>query len=815
MNKEKIEELSLEEKIALLSGTNYMLTNQIFRLDISSVCHADGPHGLRKSLKGGKNLCSDIPSTVFPSAATTASSFNENNLYQLGLALGKEARANGVDVILGPALNIKRNPLCGRNFDYFSEDPYLSGVMATSEVLGIQVNANACIKHFAANNNENYRIVGNSVIDERTLREIYLKGFEMVIKNSNPSAIMCAYNQLNGQYCSENQFLLTNILRSEWKYDGIVMSDWGATKDRVNSLKAGLDLEMPGDQPMSRKMLYDAYKNGTLSMQTIDCSVERMLNYIDRVHKEEKEIDVDLEEHNELSTMIATDSAVLLKNKNKFLPLEKNEKILVIGEMFEKMKYQGSGSSIIAPTKLIEPIDAFNKHEVNYTYVKGYALNSKNKENDKLFVEAVEASQKYEKVLFFAGLDDQSDLEGKDRENLLLPSNQIKLINELLSMGKRVCLILFGGSIVELPFVNSVQAILMMYLPGQGGGEACYRLIYGEVNPSGHLAESWPEAYTDVPFGSEYGKSTRDLYKESVFVGYRYYSSAHIRTLFPFGYGLSYSEFNKRMTTIEDRKEEYRIKVNVENVSLISGSEVVQIYVETPKNNIFRPLRELKAFKKVFLMPGQKTEVVLVIKKNDLRYYDVKEKKFIMDGGIYKIQLCSDCLTIIQEACIHVDLPISSSPYSIFVNKVYTDFHFNNITDSLFEDLCRKPLPNIDPIFPFTMETRITEFKTKFFGRVIYQMMKKKLLKEKNKALKIKDPLKREKELQNSQYVLSVFEYNSLRALTNMSPKTLPYNVAEGIVYIANGRIFEGLFKMTKKIVAPSLPKENVNIKNK
>ena len=315
MNKEKIEELSLEEKIALLSGTNYMLTNQIFRLDISSVCHADGPHGLRKSLKGGKNLCSDIPSTVFPSAATTASSFNENNLYQLGLALGKEARDNGVDVILGPALNIKRNPLCGRNFDYFSEDPYLSGVMATSEVLGIQVNANACIKHFAANNNENYRIVGNSVIDERTLREIYLKGFEMVIKNSNPSAIMCAYNQLNGQYCSENQFLLTNILRSEWKYDGIVMSDWGATKDRVNSLKAGLDLEMPGDQPMSRKMLYDAYKNGTLSMQTIDCSVERMLNYIDRVHKEEKEIDVDLEEHNELSTMIATDSAVLLKKK--------------------------------------------------------------------------------------------------------------------------------------------------------------------------------------------------------------------------------------------------------------------------------------------------------------------------------------------------------------------------------------------------------------------------------------------------------------------------------------------------------------------
>ncbi|MDE7439524.1 MAG: glycoside hydrolase family 3 C-terminal domain-containing protein, partial [Clostridia bacterium] len=520
--KELLEKLTVEEKAALVAGTDFMFTNPVPRLSIKSIETSDGPHGLRKQCgKGDNGISESLPSTAFPTAATTACGWSEDNLKKMGEAIAEECLYYGVNVVLGPGANIKRNPRGGRNFEYFSEDAYLSGKLAAAEVKGIQSKGVcACVKHFALNNSENFRFMGNSVCDMRAMREIYLRSFERVIKEAKPHTVMCAYNQINGTFCSENEWLLNEVLRGEWGFDGLVMTDWGATHDRVEGIKAGLDLEMPGDTPYCRKSIIDGVKSGSLPIEKLDKAVENVLRLLDKCG-DEKSGTVDFKAHDRLSADIAADCAVLLKNDG-VLPLNASDSFFVCGELFEKMRYQGAGSSMINPVFLTSPKTAFDKRGVDYEYFFGYRENELKADPTDIW-QAQLRSEEYDKIIVFAGLTDYVESEGADRESLSLPENQLELIDALTEAGKKVVVVLFGGSVIELPFADKVSAILNMSLPGQNGGTAAAELLFGDKTPCGKLAETWVNSLSDVPFDGEFSKGINEVYKESIFVGYRYY----------------------------------------------------------------------------------------------------------------------------------------------------------------------------------------------------------------------------------------------------------------------------------------------------
>ena len=580
-----INKLTVEEKIALVSGTDFMHTNPVPRLGIPSLCMADGPHGLRKQISGGDNGVSQSePATSFPTAAATASSWNPENTRKMGEAIAKECRAYGVNVLLGPGVNIKRNPLCGRNFEYFSEDPFLASEMAIGEVQGVQSQGVAVsVKHFALNNSENYRFMGNSVVSEKAMRAIYLKVFERIVKKAHPATLMCAYNQINGVFCSENRWLLTDVLRKEWGFNGLVMTDWGATHDREEGLKAGLDLEMPGDTAICRKWILDAINGGSLDMADLDRAVENVLDLVGKYAREADGSQIDFDAHHELAAEIAADSAVLMKN-NGALPLKKTDRLHICGEMFEHMRYQGAGSSMINPARLTTPKDAFEKRGAGSC-----------------------GPEECDKIVVFAGLTDEFESEGCDREDMKLPEDQLLLIEKMCAYGKPVVVVLFGGSPVELPFDESADAILNMYLPGQNGGEAAARLLFGEVNPSGKLAETWPLQYTDVPSHGTFGKDVNEIYEDGCEVGYRYYNKHGIKVRYPFGHGLSYTTFSQS----EWKTDGGKYTATVTNTGNIRGAEVVQLYIDG----------ELRGFKKVLLDPGESAEVTIVPEQADETVY--------------------------------------------------------------------------------------------------------------------------------------------------------------------------------------------------
>ena len=799
--------LTIEEKAALVSGTNFMYTNPIPRLHIPALCMADGPHGLRRQTgKRDNGVAQSEPATAFPSAVTTASSWNPENAWRMGAAMAAECRRSGVHLLLGPGVNIKRNPLCGRNFEYFSEDPLLAGKMGAAQVQGIQSGGvGVSVKHFALNNSENYRFMGDSVADRRAAHEIYLKPFERIVKEAQPATLMCAYNRINGAYCSENRWLLTDILREDWGFHGAVMTDWGAVRDRVHGLRAGLDLEMPGDTPLCRRQILDGIADGSLSMAELDHAVENILRLVATYASPPPAPAVDFSAHHTLAAEIAADAAVLLENDGT-LPLRLGEKLLVVGELFENMRYQGAGSSMIHPTQVTSPRDAFERRNVSFEFVRGYR-ESESHPDLGLISQATAKAEACETVLIFAGLTDAVESEGCDRETMALPENQLALIDALCKTGKKLVLVLFGGSVVELPFAAQMNAILHMFLPGQNGGTATASLLFGDRSPAGRLAETWPMRYADVPFGREFGKLPQELYRESVYVGYRYYLTAGEAVRYPFGYGLSYTAFHWDNIAVSQKEDCLTVSCEVSNTGSYAAAEVVQLYIKSPSADIFRPERELRGFQKVLLEPGERKAVTISLPLDDLRYYHQAEDRWVLEDGLYLLQLCSDCQTIQLEQPLELHGEQVPLPYLPEVDAAYRGADTSKMTMSAFEALLGYPIPAIPPRLPITIESRFTDLRHSLVGSLLFYAATSVTELPMKLALHQPEGPERNNRIKGARFLRRILESNSLRALSMSAGGALPWNLAQSVVELVNGHPLRCLRCALSPIQVPPLPK--------
>ncbi|MEH7120472.1 glycoside hydrolase family 3 C-terminal domain-containing protein [Neobacillus vireti] len=674
--KQLISQLTLEEKASLCSGLSFWRTKGIERLGIPSIILTDGPHGLRKQKEGADHLGlnESVPATCFPSAAGLACSWDRNLIEKVGVALGEECQAEDVAILLGPGVNIKRSPLCGRNFEYFSEDPYLSSELAASYINGVQSQGvGTSLKHFAANNQEHRRMSVDSVVDERTLREIYIASFEGAVKKTQPWTVMSAYNKVNGTYASENEYLLTNILKEEWGHEGFVVSDWGAVDNRVNGLAAGLELEMPPTGGLSDQQIVEAVKNGQVSEEKLDQTVERLLTVIFKAVNNKKENAVyDIENHHHLARQVASESMVLLKNEECILPLKKEGTIAVIGAFAKSPRYQGGGSSHINPTKLdniFEEIEKSAGSDSKVIYAQGYDLNIDDIDNQ-LLQEAREAARQSFVTVIFVGLPDRYESEGYDREHLRIPENQSRLIEAVAEEQKNLVVVLSNGAPIEMPWIDRVKGLLEGYLGGQALGGAIADLLFGDTNPSGKLAETFPVRLKDNPsFPNFPGEGDEVQYKEGLFVGYRYYDTKEVKPLFPFGYGLSYTNFEYSNFSLSKKKmkdtETLTVSVNVKNIGLEAGKEIVQLYVRDIESSVIKPEKELRGFDKVFLQPGEEKTVTFELNKRAFAYYNVSLKDWMVESGEYEILIGKSSQEIVAKGIINVVSTLQ-------VRKVYT-----------------------------------------------------------------------------------------------------------------------------------------------
>ena len=645
MNIEQIlENMTLEEKVALCSGKDFWHTKEMPHHGIPSMMMSDGPHGLRKQAESADMLGinESIPATSFPTAVLSACSWDKELLKREGEAIAREAIANQVSLVLGPGTNIKRNPLCGRNFEYFSEDPYLSGKLAAAHISGIEkTGCGSSLKHFALNNQEYKRFSSDSLVDERTMREIYLSSFEIAVKEGKPSTVMSSYNKINGTYSSDNRWLLTDVLRKEWGFDGLVVTDWGGMSDRIKGFEAGCDLMMPGGSEYMEKEVCEAVRAGLLSEDLVQESARNVLELIARTKRELDE-PADLQAHFELSRQVAEESAVLLKNEDQVLPLKGISDVLFVGPMAKEIRYQGSGSSHINPWKLVSVMDACP----DVTFVEGCC---KDGSSDKKLLEEAENAAKYaNKVVVFAGLTDIYESEGFDREHMRMPEGHVELIERMADINENVIVVLMCGSAVEVPWIDRVKAVLYAGLPGEAGGEAIANLLFGEVNPSGKLAETWPFTYEDCACGKYYGNPYKDAqYREGIYVGYRYYETAGVRVRFPFGYGLSYTDFKYSDLKIDGNK----VSCVIENTGEMAGKEIVQLYIEPVQSTIHRPVCELKGFEKISLEPGESKRVQFLLNERSFAVWDDGWK---VPEGDYRICIGKNC----QDTCLMQEISV-------------------------------------------------------------------------------------------------------------------------------------------------------------
>ena len=665
MTAEKIKELvgkmTLEEKASICSGADFWHTEAVERLGIPASMVSDGPHGLRKQDDKADHLGinDSIKAVCFPAGCGTAASFNRELLSKMGEALGNECQAEGVSVILGPAVNIKRSPLCGRNFEYYSEDPYVASEMAGALIHGIQSkNVGTSIKHFLANNQETRRMSSDSRVDERTLHEIYLAAFEGAVKKEKPWTVMCSYNKINGTYAAQNHLYLTETLRDQWGFDGYVMSDWGAVNNRVEDLKAGLDLEMPGSMGVNDKLIVGAVLSGELDEDVVNEAVERILNIVFRF-EENRDHDAvfDRDKDHEMARKVAEETIVLLKNDG-VLPLADGQKVAFIGKYAKAPRYQGGGSSHINSHKITSALDAVAGN-ANVIYAQGFD-DGEDKTDEKLLAEAVEAARGADVAVIFAGLPDKFESEGFDRKHMSMPDCQNELIEKVAAVQPNTVVVLHNGSPVVMPWIDKVKGIVEAYLGGQAVGGAVCDILYGRVNPSAKLPETFPLRLEDNPSYLSYiGEGDMVEYREGIFVGYRYYDKKKMDVLFPFGHGLSYMTFEYSNLKVDKEEmkdtDTMRVSVDVTNTGSVAGKEVVQLYVADRESTVIRPVKELRGFEKVELAPGETKTVEFILEQRAFAYYSVRIHDWHVETGEFDIMVGKSSQDIVLTKTVKVE----------------------------------------------------------------------------------------------------------------------------------------------------------------
>lgn len=706
-----LEQLTLTEKVKLLSGEDFWHTAANDKYGISSLTLTDGPHGLRKQDAKGDHLGirDSIPATCFPTSSASACSFDINLLYKIGRALGEECRKEDVAVLLGPGVNIKRNPLCGRNFEYFSEDPYLSGKLAAGYIKGVQsCGVGTSLKHFAGNNQERNRNWANSLIDERALREIYLKAFEIAIKEAQPWTVMTAYNRLNGAFCAENKELMTHIARTEWGFDGLFVTDWGGMSDPVSSYEAGLDLEMPGTFKGTDKVLIEAFQKGEIAEQIINERAGTLIKLVEKCEQGKKiPVACDMGEHLSLAREVVEQSAVLLENSG-VLPLKDYKKIAVIGNMAKKPRYQGAGSSKINALEMDNLCEALDKRGIAYDFAQGYPEDDGLNPDSKLIADACEAAKGKDAVIIVAGLPDIWESEGYDRTTLELPPAHNALIEAVTAENPNVIVVLQCGSPVLLPWRKKVAAVLLTYLSGCQGGSATLRLLMGDVNPSGKLAETWPLCLEDVPNNSMFSTDAEHVeYRDSIFVGYRYYDTAKVKVAYPFGYGLSYTHFSYENISVSDGC----IELDLINSGAVYGGEVVQLYVGMQQSKLYRAKKELKGFEKIWLMPGERKRVRFKLDREAYAYWDIDDHKWLVEKGSYTLYVGSSS----QDIRFEVSNDITQGKE---IGK-QTCYPVALATQQQFETILGIEVPPNTPVKPYTVNSLLGTTRGSLLGRIM------------------------------------------------------------------------------------------------
>ena len=792
-----VQQMTTKEKAALCSGKDYWNLKGLERLGLPNIIVTDGPHGIRRQISNSEDIGISVnyPAVCFPTASAQACSFDRDLLFEIGSAIGEECRHENVSVILGPGINIKRSPLCGRNFEYYSEDPYLSGHLAAAFIRGTQSQGvGSSLKHFAANNQETRRLTVDAVIDKRTLREIYLSAFEIAVKQAQPWTVMCSYNSVNGEFSSQNQHLLTSILRDEWGFEGLVISDWGSVFDRVKALTAGLDLEMPHVGDTSDNRILDAVQAHSIPEDLLNQAAERIV-YLILKSMERQPYQYSIDTHHKIARKAAGRSAVLLKNDNGILPAKPGASTAVIGAFAKVPRYQGTGSSRINPTHLDNACDELKALGIDYEYAAGY-LEESDLPEARLIEEACQIAKDKEVVYLFAGLPDRFEAESFDRESLHLPLSHNALIDAVCEVNENVVVVLHCGGVVELPWADKVKAILLMHLGGQAVGGAVADLLTGRVNPSGKLPETWPYKLEDNPSHSYFpGYPLCVEYREGLFVGYRYYDKAVKAVRYPFGYGLSYTSFEYSDLVISSKSitdgETLKVSCKIINTGKREGREVVQLYVAKKESVIIRAEQELKGFEVVQLAPGEQKEVNFLLSSRDFAYYNTSISDWHVENGKYEIRVAASSQDFRLQGTVEYSGSVEAHlPDLRDTAPGYYDLTSGlKITDEEFAGILGRPIPPREriPGSPHTLKSTVSDIQDRWVGRLI-----NKIVEQQAKTLSEKDP-----------YLKLMIEKTvpdmPLHFFTMMGANSLSISQVEGIVDILNGKYSLGIRKLIKK----------------
>lgn len=789
-----ISKMTIEEKASLMSGKDFWQTQDIERLGVNSIFLADGPHGIRKQAEAADHLGlnESLPATCFPTAATVANSWNVELGEKIGRYLGEEAVAQKVNVLLGPGINMKRDPLCGRNFEYFSEDPYHAGKLAAGYIRGIQSKGiSACVKHFAANNQEERRMSIDTIVDERTLREIYLTAFEIAIKEGETKTVMSSYNMLNGAYTNENIHLMREILRDEWNYDGVVVTDWGGSNDRVAGLVAGNELEMPTTAGETNEEIIAAIQSGKIKEEVLDENADRLLDLIfttEEVFNKPYKSEFDVHEHHQVAREAAEESIVLLKNERNILPLKKGTKVAVIGDFAKDARFQGAGSSIVNPTVLNNTLECLDESEMeSIGYEPGFERYGKS--NLKKIKQACRLAEQAEVVLLYIGLDEATEAEGLDRQHMTIPQNQVDLLNALYEVNPNIVAVLSCGAAVEMPWIEKTKGLLHGYLSGQAAAKAVLNILSGEVNPSGKLAETYPIRYEDTPAYYHFpGKEVSVEYRESMFIGYRYYDTANVDVRFPFGFGLSYTSF--AYSDIRVSKEE--VTFTVTNTGSAAGKEIAQLYVGCEKGEIFRPKKELKGFVKVALNAGESKTVTIPFDDKTFRYFNVKTNQWEVEQAEYEIMIGASSTDIKLTSSLFVEGTGAVSPYKKEELPSYYSGKVNNVAVAEFETLLGRKVPVSvwDRSLPLGYNDTIAQcqYAKGSVARLAFQ-----LIKMSHWSLQ-----KMGKRSTANLIMMSVY-HMPFRGISRMTGGVVNMPMLDGILMMVNGQFFKGLSHVQKE----------------